>query len=149
MIPETTWRYGRHFLEPYYKIYPIGFIRKSNDITEIEIGAEFTDALLGLDLFSHIHVLYWFHQNDTPEKRSILRVHPRKKKQNPLTGVFATHSPARPNLLALSLCRIISITSNRIRIHEIDAHDGSPVIDIKCYIPPDEALNNVHLPDWV
>lgn len=132
-----------------YHIYPIGFIKKFNDVTEIDIYDEFSDALLGLDSFSHIHVLYWFHQNDTPEKRRILRVHPRKKERNPLTGVFATHSPARPNLLALSLCRIISIESNRIRIHEIDALDGSPVIDIKCYIPPEESLQNIHLPDWV
>lgn len=132
-----------------YHIYPIGFIKKFNDVTEIDIYDEFSDALLGLDSFSHIHVLYWFHQNDTPEKRRILRVHPRKKERNPLTGVFATHSPARPNLLALSLCRIIAIESNRIRIHEIDALDGSPVIDIKCYIPPEESLQNIHLPDWV
>jgi len=132
-----------------YQIYPIGFIKKSNEFTEIEICDEFTDALLGLEAFSHIHVFYWFHQNDTPDKRSILRVHPRKNEQNPLTGVFATHSPVRPNLLAMSLCRILSISSNRIRIHEIDALDGSPVIDIKCYIPPKTSLENVHLPEWV
>ena len=132
-----------------YQIYPIGFIHKSNDTVEIDIAGEFTDALLGLESFSHIHVFYWFHRNDTPEKRKILRVHPRKNDQNPLTGVFATHSPVRPNLLAMSLCRVLSITSNRIRINEIDAHDGSPVIDIKCYIPPEKPLENVHLPEWV
>jgi len=132
-----------------YQIYPIGFIEKSNEITEIDIFDEFTDALLGLESFSHIHVLYWFHQNDIPDKRRILRVHPRKNEQNPLTGVFATHSPIRPNLLAMSLCRILSIASNRIRIDTIDAHNGSPVIDIKCYFPPKEPLENIHLPDWV
>jgi len=136
-------------MKTFYQIYPIGFIAKSNEIVEIHLYDEFTDALLGLESFSHIHVLYWFHQNDTREKRSVLRVHPRKNEQNPLTGVFATHSPARPNLLALSLCRIISIASNRIRIHEIDARDGSPVIDIKCYIPPEKPLENVYLPEWV
>jgi tRNA (adenine37-N6)-methyltransferase len=132
-----------------FQIYPIGFIDKYNDITEIIIDGTFSEALLGLDSFSHIHVIYWFHQNDTPEKRKILRVHPRKNKQNPLTGVFATHSPVRPNLLAMSICEIVSIKSNRIRIHEIDAHHGSPVLDIKCYIPPKKPLKNIHLPDWV
>jgi len=136
-------------MKKFYHIYPVGFIRKSKEKTEIDICDEFTDALLGLESFSHIHVLYWFHQNDFPDKRSILRVHPRKNEQNPLTGVFATHSPARPNLLAMSLCRIISIESNRILIHEIDAYDGSPVIDIKCHIPPKKPLNNIQLPDWV
>ena len=132
-----------------FQIYPVGFIRKSNDITEIDICDEFTDALLGLESFSHIHVLYWFHQNDNPDKRNILRVYPRKNEQNPLTGVFATHSPARPNLLAMSLCRIISIASNRIRIHEIDARDGSPVIDIKCFIPSRALTSEIKLPAWV
>jgi len=132
-----------------FSIKPIGVVRKTDDDTCIEIFDEYTDGLLGLEGFSHIFVFYWFHQNDTPDKRSILRVHPRKNEQNPLTGVFATHSPVRPNLLAMSLCRILSISSNRIRIHEIDALDGSPVIDIKCYIPPKTSLENVHLPEWV
>ncbi len=132
-----------------YQIYPIGFIEKFNEFTEIDICDEFTGALLGLESFSHIHVLYWFHQNDTPDKRKILRVHPRKNEENPLTGVFATHSPVRPNLLAISRCRIISIASNRIRIDKIDAHNGSPVIDIKCYMPPKNPLKEVLLPEWV
>jgi len=132
-----------------FEIYPIGFIRKTKRRTEIEIEGDFIDALLGLDSFSHIYVLYWFHQNDTPDKRKTLRVHPRKNTQNPLTGVFATRSPARPNLLALHLCRMLSITSSRIRIDDIDARDGSPVIDIKCYIPPKIPLENVQVPDWI
>ena len=134
---------------PPYQIYPIGFIRKTDDIVEIDVCEEYIDALLGLELFSHIHVLYWFHENDTPEKRRILQVHPRKNMQNPLTGVFATRSPVRPNLLAMTLCRILSITSNRIRIDKIDAHDDSPVIDIKCYIPPKTPVETILLPDWV
>jgi len=132
-----------------YQIYPIGFIVKSDKLTEIDICDEFIDALLGLESFSHIHVFYWFHENDTPDNRKILRVHPRKNEGNPLTGVFATHSPVRPNLLAMSLCRIISIASNRIRVDKIDAYNGSPVIDIKCHIPRKKPLKNIYLPDWV
>ena len=132
-----------------FQIYPIGFITKDDDLTAIDISSAFTDALLGLDSFSHIHVIYWFHKNDSPEKRKILQVHPRKNQQNPLTGVFATHSPVRPNLLAMTTCKIISIESNRIIIDEIDAYDGSPVIDIKCYIPSKKSLKDIHLPEWV
>lgn len=132
-----------------YSIYPIGFVRKKEDVCEIQIEDPFTDALLGLKSFSHIYVLYWFDQNDNPEKRLKLRVHPQKNKQNPLTGVFATHSPMRPNLLALSLCKIISISANVIQIEDIDALPDTPVIDIKCYIPPRVALADVRMPDWV
>ena len=136
-------------LTPVYNIYPIGFIRKKDNTCEIHIQDQFTDALLGLESFSHMYVFYWFDRNDTPEKRRTLRVHPRKDKQNPLTGVFATHSPIRPNLLALSLCKIVSISANIIRIEAIDAHPNTPVIDIKCYIPPREALEDIRMPDWV
>jgi len=132
-----------------YNIYPIGFIKKTDDSCEIHIQDQFTDGLLGLESFSHIYVLYWFDRNDTPEKRLTLRVHPRGNKQNPLTGVFATHSPVRPNLLALSLCKIVSISANIIQIEDIDAHPDSPVIDIKCYIPPREGLEDFQIPEWV
>ena len=132
-----------------YRIIPVGIVRKTDTAVSIELYNEFTDALLGLDGFSHIVVLYWFDQNDTAEKRRVLRVHPRKDPSNPLTGVFATHSPQRPNLIALTVCKIISIHDNLIEIEDIDALDDSPVIDIKCYIPGSIGEKDVRLPDWV
>ena len=127
----------------------VGIIRKADEKVWVEIFDEYQDALLGLEGFSHIYVLYWFDQNDSAEKRRTLQVHPRKDPANPLTGVFATHSPQRPNLIALTLCKIESILGNKIKIEEIDAYDGSPVIDIKCYIPASVKDADVRLPDWV
>ncbi len=132
-----------------YTIHPIGVIHKDDEKIWIELLDDYTDGLLGLDGFSHIYVLYWFHENDSPEKRRTLQVHPRKDPQNPLTGVFATHSPRRPNLIALTLCKIESISENMIHIDDIDAYDGTPVIDIKCYIPGSVPDEEVRLPDWV
>ena len=132
-----------------YILNPVGVVRKSVKKAWIEIFNEFADALLGLDGFSHIYVFYWFHQNDSAQIRRTLQVHPRKDPCNPLTGVFATHSPRRPNLIGLSLCKINSIKGNTIDIEDIDAHDGSPVIDIKCYIPDSAPASEVRLPDWV
>ena len=132
-----------------FTIVPIGFIRKKDDMTWIEIDDRYSDALLGLDGFSHIHVFYWFHKNDSSEKRNVLQVNPRKDKRNPLTGVFATHSPMRPNLIAQTLCKICDLDGTTIKIDEIDALDGSPVIDIKCYIPSTRSLTDLRLPDWV
>ena len=132
-----------------FSIDPIGVVRKSDDAVRIEIFYEFADGLLGLAGFSHIFVFYWFDQNDTPAKRKTLQVHPRKDPRNPLTGVFATHSPLRPNLIAVTLCRIIAIKENLIEIEQIDAFDGSPVIDIKCYIPASVEDKDVRLPDWI
>ena len=132
-----------------FSIDPIGVVRKTDDAVRIEIFDEYRDGLLGLDGFSHMMVFYWFDQNDTPENRKTLQVHPRKDPRNPLTGVFATHSPLRPNLIALTRCKIVAITKNSIDIEEIDAYDGSPVIDIKCYVPASVEDKDIRLPDWI
>jgi tRNA-Thr(GGU) m(6)t(6)A37 methyltransferase TsaA len=88
-------------------------------------------GLKGLQKHSYVTVVYWFDRNDTPQKRAILEVHPRADKRNPLTGVFATHSPFRPNLIAISKCDIIEIRENIIEVKDIDAFDGTPVLDLK------------------
>jgi tRNA-Thr(GGU) m(6)t(6)A37 methyltransferase TsaA len=132
-----------------YDIFPVGVIKKDSETVRIEIFKEYRDALLRLDDFSHITVCYWFHENDTLKKRKTLQVHPRKNKKNPLSGVFATHSPLRPNLIAISICKILSIKDTTIFIEKIDAFDGSPVIDIKCFIPSRTLTSDIKLPDWV
>lgn len=128
---------------------PIGVVTKTDRGVFIDLKDQYHDALSGLEGFSHIHVLYWFHENDTLEKRQTLTVRPRKDPANPITGVFATHSPLRPNPVALTLCRMTAVRNNRIELATIDAKDGSPVIDIKCYIPTKDYVGPVILPDWV
>ncbi|MBW1781779.1 MAG: SAM-dependent methyltransferase [Deltaproteobacteria bacterium] len=113
------------------KVYPIGKVVKEKGRTFIVLDKKYEPGLLGLDKLSSVTVIYWFDRNDTPMKRSILQVHPRGNMSNPLTGVFATHSPVRPNLIGVSRCGIISVKGNIIEIKEIDAFDGSPVIDLK------------------
>ena len=135
-------------MPPAYQIVPIGVVRNTEAEVFIDIFPEYADGLLGLTQFSHIHVLYWFDRNDTPEQRCTLRVHPCGNEHNPLTGVFATHSPARPNLIALTRCKILSIAGRRIFIDAIDALDGSPVIDIKAYFPETDPETGVRFPDW-
>ena len=132
-----------------FQLIPVGVVRKKEETAWIDIHEPYADALLGLEGFSHILVLFWFHENDTAEQRKTLRVHPRKDKKIPLTGVFATHSPLRPNLIGLTICKIKSIRNRRIEIEDIDAFDGTPVIDVKCYIPGSTSGSEVKVPDWV
>jgi len=136
-------------MQPEFSISPVGVVRTHDNAACIDIFDAYRDAMLGLEGFSHIQVLFWFHENDTPEIRRTLQVHPRKDPSNPLTGVFATHSPMRPNLIGLTRCRILGIEGPRIAIDGIDARDGSPVIDIKCFIPDAQPLEDVRLPGWV
>ncbi|MEA1950654.1 MAG: SAM-dependent methyltransferase [Planctomycetota bacterium] len=105
--------------------------RKAAGRTTIVVDKKYQDGLLGLDKFPEVWVLYWFDRNDTPRKRSILRVHPRGDKNNPIRGVFATHSPVRPNLIAMTRCKIISVKDNVIEIEGIDAFADTPVLDLK------------------
>jgi len=114
-----------------FSVYPIGRIEKQDGRCCIVIDKKYQCGLKGLETHNYVDVVYWFHKNDTLEKRAILQVRPRGNSDNPLTGVFATHSPVRPNLIAISRCDIISIKDNVIEIKGIDAFDDSPVLDIK------------------
>ena len=114
-----------------YKLYPIGKVMKEGGRTFIVLDKKYEPGLMGLERFSHVTVIYWFDRNDNLENRSILQVHPKENKKNPLRGVFATHAPVRPNLIGISRCKIISLKNNTIEIDSIDAFHNSPVLDLK------------------
>lgn len=116
---------------PTFTLYPIGSVVKEDGHTYIVIDKKYEPGLMRLEDFSHVTVIYWFDKNDTPEKRSVLQVHPQGNMANPMRGVFATHSPARPNLIAISRCKILSIKANVVEIDSIDAFPDTPVLDLK------------------
>jgi tRNA-Thr(GGU) m(6)t(6)A37 methyltransferase TsaA len=130
------------------QITPVGKICRENEEVYIEIDDRYGEALLGLEGFSHIIVLAWFHEHDNPKERNTLQVHPMRNLDKPLTGVFATRSPVRPNLIALYISRLRSVENNIIRIDPIEAFDGSPVLDVKPYIPRHDAISQARTPDW-
>ncbi len=133
-----------------FELYQIGTVKKQESEILIRICEKYKDALVGLDGFSHIIVCYWFHKNDLPDQRQILQVHPRRQKHNPLTGVFATCSSVRPNLIAISISKIISVEDTVIRIDDIDAFDRTPVIDVKPYIPyMHSKTDEIKVPEWI
>ena len=127
----TVWADGKQTSAKQYTVYPIGRVKKTEGRTTIVLDKKYQPGLMGLDRFSHVWVLWWFDRNDTPEKRSILQVHPRGDPANPKRGVFATHAPVRPNLIAMTRCKIVSIKENVIEIEKIDAFDNTPVLDLK------------------
>lgn len=131
-----------------YVLHPIGRVEIKGGRATVRVFDECADGLLGLDQWSHVIVLYWFDKNDSPEKRGILRVHPRGNPENPLTGVFACRSPVRPNLIAFSVCRIEAIEGAIMRIDGIDAFDGTPVLDLKPFTPGDAPSGDVRVPSW-
>lgn len=116
---------------PTYTMQPIGWVRLVDGKTFIEIDKRFEPGLLGVERLSSLQVLWWFDRNDTAEKRSVLRVHPRGDASRPLRGVFATRSPFRPNLIALSQVKVVAVRGSMIEIDAIDAFPGTPVLDLK------------------
>lgn len=124
-----------------YPLHPIGFIRSTLRKLEdaprqgsegapdawLEIDSAFARALLGIAAGDELVVITWLHRAD----RAVLETHPRNDAQNPLTGVFATRSPDRPNPLGLHRVTVREISGTRLRIGPIEAIDGTPVVDVK------------------
>jgi tRNA-Thr(GGU) m(6)t(6)A37 methyltransferase TsaA len=93
----------------------------------IEIGAEFEPALQGIEAGDHVLLLTWLDRAD----RSVLSTHPRDDRTRPEVGVFATRSPDRPNPIGLHRVRVIAVDGPRLRVENLEAIDGTPVLDIK------------------
>ncbi len=128
----------------------IGYIRKEGtSLISIEILEQYWDGVLQLDQFSHILVFWWVTGHDNPTSRANLQDYP-PKTSAALSGVFASRSPARPTPIGLSIVAIEEIvaTSHSIRIDQIDAFDGTPVIDIKPYMPFSDKVDNAKVPSW-
>jgi tRNA-Thr(GGU) m(6)t(6)A37 methyltransferase TsaA len=93
----------------------------------IEIVPEVAAVLDGLVVGQDIIVITWLHQAD----RTVLKVHPRDDQTLPLTGVFATRSPDRPNPLGLHPVTILEIAESKLKVGPLEAIDGTPIVDIK------------------
>ena len=130
-------------------LHPIGVVKKQGKKISLEIMPKYAPALDGLSGFTHVWVFYWFDGHDNPEDRATLKVHPRRNPKNPLTGVFATRAPVRPNLIGLSVCRILKVQGNIVEVEDLDALEGSPILDLKPYIPQGDALPDAGTPDWL
>jgi tRNA-Thr(GGU) m(6)t(6)A37 methyltransferase TsaA len=148
LLSSATAQEMEQMTEKQFILRPIGAVHKENGHTTLVLNKKVEPALLGLDGFSHVWVLWWFDRNDTPKKRSVLQVHPRGNIKNPLTGIFACRSPARPNLIALTLCRVLSVKGNVVEIDKIDAFSDTPILDLKPYIPSCDSAK-ASVPDWL
>jgi tRNA-Thr(GGU) m(6)t(6)A37 methyltransferase TsaA len=134
---------------------PIGFVKTQavgdevkdkTQTSKIIVKEEFTEALEGIDGFSHLFVLFWLNQI-TNLQRAFLKVHPRGRKDLPLLGAFVTRTNHRPNPIGLTLVELLKVEGNALIVRGLDAFDGTPVLDVK---PCDfwDVAKNVRVPDW-
>jgi len=101
------------------------------DVSTIVIRPEYCQGLMRLDMYSQIVVVYWFHERDDERHRGTLQVVPRRHGETELRGVFASKSPSRPNPLGITAVELLSLKGCTLTVRGLDAHAGSPVVDIK------------------
>ncbi len=95
----------------------------------VEVAPEFADGLADLDGFSHVVLIYHFHRSQGFDLRVTPFLDTVKR------GLFATRAPRRPNAIGLSVVRLLGIEGNRIEVQDLDILDGTPLLDIKPYVP--------------
>jgi len=142
---------------PGMTLKPIGIVRSEitqptkqdceKVVSDIIVNDDLTEALDGLEGFSHIVVLYWMRRAISGEVP--LKVHPRGDKTRPLSGLFATRTPDRPNRIGMTTVRLLERRGNILRIEGLDAIGGTPVIDIKSYIPGYDSVASTKVPLWI
>lgn len=142
-----------------FDITPIGWVRGGrveavdDDWANIEAKIELdlsqfdSSSLAGLDGFSHLDVIYLFHQVNTAAIESGAR-RPRGNPDWPEVGIFAQRARMRPNRLGVTNCEIVSVESDGVRVRGLDAIDGTPVIDLKPYMTGFAPRSAVRQPDW-
>jgi tRNA-Thr(GGU) m(6)t(6)A37 methyltransferase TsaA len=114
----------------------------------IVLADQFTpDALRGLTDFSHVEILYVFHEVD-PSKIITGARHPRNNKAWPAVGIFAQRGKNRPNRIGSTICRLIRVEGTRVYVVELDAIDGTPVLDIKPVMAEFLPREEIRQPAW-
>lgn len=129
-----------------YVVKPIGVVRSELVSLEaaprqgdegapeawLELTAPVAPGLVGLTVGDELMVLTWLHR----ARRDVLQVHPRGRVESPLTGVFATRSPDRPNPVGLHRVLVLEVAGPRLRVTPMEAIEGTPVVDIKPVLGP-------------
>jgi len=119
----------------------------SRQRSEIQLDEGLEDRLLGLEDYSHIIVIAWLDR--TPEElRDRPRAYPAGDDRLPLQGALALRGGARPNPLAVTVCRLLAIEAGTVTVEGLDLVDGTPVLDLKPYIAFYDARPDATLPRW-
>jgi len=133
---------------------PIGYVKTDavgnevkdkSVVSKIILKPELTEALDGVEGFSHVFVLFWL--NEVASQPRALKFHPRGRMDMPLLGVFALRTNQRPNPIGLTLVELLKVEGNVLTVRGLDAYNGTPVLDIKPFDSWDQA-QNPRVPEW-
>ncbi len=131
-----------------FEIKSIGKIDRSGDTPIIRLDEKYRPALLALNTFSHVKVVWWGDKYEQYRHQVDMQMYP-PYAPDILTGLFATRSPVRPNPILTTTCKIIGvdIEKGELEVNQIDAFDDTPVLDLKVYFPTEDRVKDVVVPD--
>lgn len=158
MSPDTPEQYEAGAFDPFW-VVPIGAVRggRTEPVDDMwgEVEAEIEldpqrfgpESLLGLDEFSHLDVVFFFHLRDEFSLVSGAR-RPRGIAELPEVGIFAQRASGRPNRIGVSTCELIGVTGTSVAVRGLDAIDGTPVVDMKPHLLEMGPRSLVREPSW-
>ena len=121
--------------------------RSVESVLRIDAKRFGAEALAGLNDFSHIDVVYFFHRVD--EAAVVLSGHPRGNVRWPCVGIFAQRKKDRPNRLGVSTCEVLEVMADSVRVRGLDAIDGTPILDIKPFVEEFLPRGKTRQPAWI
>jgi len=117
--------------------------------SEIQLEPRYAAGLQGLEQFSHLLVVFFLDRaQDFDLAKQLLRK-PRGMQHLDAVGVFAQRTKYRPNPIGVTAVKLLGIDGNIVKVRGLDALDGTPVLDLKPYMPPFDRMEDVHMPPWV
>jgi len=116
--------------------------------SEIVLDESFSDGLDGIEQFSHLLILFWMHRAAEAESLRMRR-RPQGRADMPEVGLFAQRARHRPNPIGVTAVRLLRRAKNRLFVEGLDAINGTPVLDVKPYVPAYDAVEAARVPEWM
>ena len=136
-----------------FQLTPIGVVEadENQGLFRLQIDEPFRPALMGLDQCTHAIIIWWADQHDNPQDRSESLVMDLPYAPGLQSGVFANRSQARPNPIAITTSYLINVDqeTGQVDLAYIDAFNGTPLLDIKPYLPMSDRVESAEYPDWL
>lgn len=134
-----------------FSLVAIGQVKRANGRVYLAINEAFRPGLKQLEHFGYVQVLWWFDHAQDERARQVLESRPPYGEGTPMTGVFASRWPERPNPIALTTARVLRVNhaEGTIDLADMDAFDGTPIIDLKPYLPICDRVKAVKVPEWI
>ena len=117
-------------------------------VAEIVFEPALTEGLRGLDDFSHVLVIFLMHESTFDAATDLVR-RPRGLADMPDAGIFAQRAKHRPNPIGVTAVELLGRDANILRVRGLDAIDGTPVLDVKPYVPAFDRVEDARVPEWM